>query len=190
MSLSKQTEEVSEYVIRLLRGETGISYLDRALTPQAYAGLLPTIWFLLNTGVHESSTQVLLAVIGHSIKTSSNAALKPATIEFVARIVLVGFVFASNLKMLIPRTFKLDTDSQYNGYVRAGKRSDEAEKLEEWIGHLPKTLWELNTTHLSTTEVRTMICIMPSSLKDALRRLFCGFCYACFSANVVCCMVM
>lgn len=93
-SLLVQTQYVSNYVLQLLSGEPmSGSQLGRTLSPAAYVSLLPAIWALLNntSSAHHQSTSnaILNAVISHSIKTPSKSVLKPFTIEFVARLVLV-----------------------------------------------------------------------------------------------------
>jgi hypothetical protein len=88
-ALSIQIKLVCQYAVRLLDGEAVTSQLGRTLTPQAYIALLSTIWSLLNTSVHGSSSPTLQAVLEHGIGTSSSAALKLPTIEFLGRIALV-----------------------------------------------------------------------------------------------------
>lgn len=92
-ALSIQTQRVSAYILQLLRGEpvTG-PQVKRALTPAAYAALQPAIWALLNSVAQrhpDISSAVLHAAVEHATKTSSKAALKRLTIEFVARLILV-----------------------------------------------------------------------------------------------------
>jgi pre-rRNA-processing protein IPI1 len=89
-----QTERVSEYVIQLLRGEAlSGSQVGRLLTPAGYTALLPTIWSLLNQPLaneHQTSSDVLQAMLEHATKTSSNSVVKKLGIEFVARLALVS----------------------------------------------------------------------------------------------------
>lgn len=88
-----QTERVSDYVIHLLNGESlSTSQLARPLAQSAYMALLPTIWALINNAnshLHEVSKDVLQATIEHASRVSSKSASKQATIEFIARVVLV-----------------------------------------------------------------------------------------------------
>lgn len=95
-ALMIQTLHVSEYVVQLLRGESvAASQLGKPLTMAGYLALLPTVWALLNntTAAHQNmSSGVLKATVEHALKTSSKSALKRATIEFVARLVLVSKV--------------------------------------------------------------------------------------------------
>jgi len=81
------------------------------------------------------------------VKTSSKSALKKATVEFLARIVL------------------LDTERHYQGTFTAAKSDAEGKALEEWIAHLPQTLWELGSNNLPATEV-----ILRSLLRIAQRK--------------------
>ncbi|PCH33787.1 hypothetical protein WOLCODRAFT_135324 [Wolfiporia cocos MD-104 SS10] len=134
-----QVSRVSAYVVQLLRGETpggnSQASLPRPITPAAYSALLPTIWSLLNgSEAEEDSSAVLRVVVEHAIKASSTAAVKRATIEFIGRLVL------------------LDGEAEYRGAFSAGRNSGEAKKLEEWLLHLPKTVWELGVGSLPTTE--------------------------------------
>jgi pre-rRNA-processing protein IPI1 len=92
-----QAERVSQYVIQLLRGEAlSGSQIGRLLTPTAYIALLPTIWSLLNQpspNEHRIRSNVLLAILEHATKTSSNSPVKKLGIEFVARLVIVSLLF-------------------------------------------------------------------------------------------------
>ena len=91
---------VREYVTAALRGEASVtsnipSALARSITPSVYATLLPTIWALIcnDTSEHSDSEDVVLtAVVDHSIKLSSNSAVKRYTIDFIGRIILVSVI--------------------------------------------------------------------------------------------------
>lgn len=48
---------------------------------------------------------------------------------------------------------KLETERQYQGIFRVDKNSEDTKKFEEWVVHLPRVLWELGSSNLSTTEV-------------------------------------
>jgi pre-rRNA-processing protein IPI1 len=90
---SVQAERVSEHVVQLLHGESGLSsQLGRSLSLGAYIALSPTIWSLLSnpsSGRDEMANKVFAAVIEHAIKTPSKSTVKKATIEFLGRLVLV-----------------------------------------------------------------------------------------------------
>lgn len=164
-ALQARVLRVSEYVIRLLRGEVAFaSQLGRPLAPAAYVALLPTIWALLNspTTVQRTSTPIFQAIVEHAVKVSSKSALKRPTIDFVARLVLVcdifscsGFIFSSFIQ--------LDTERQYVGSFRLGRNSVDDRKLEEWIAHLPQTLWELSSSNLPATEVSGCAGVFPNA---------------------------
>ena len=49
--------------------------------------------------------------------------------------------------------FKLETEVQYHGSFRMAQIADETRMLEDWLLHLPKVLWELGSSNMSTTEV-------------------------------------
>jgi pre-rRNA-processing protein IPI1 len=49
--------------------------------------------------------------------------------------------------------FQLETEVQYHGSFRMTRIVDEARMLEDWLLHLPKVLWELGSSNMSTTEV-------------------------------------
>ncbi|KAK7064145.1 testis-expressed sequence 10 protein [Favolaschia claudopus] len=136
-NIQLQVERVSEYVVQLLKGESGsASQLSRPLTATAYAALLPTIWALVNNSnpnLRTSSSEVLRATLDHASRASSKSATKQTTIEFVARLVL------------------LSTEHQFTGHLAA---DDEiTQSVTEWINHLPKCLWELGSSNLTTTEM-------------------------------------
>ncbi|EGO01885.1 hypothetical protein SERLA73DRAFT_71044 [Serpula lacrymans var. lacrymans S7.3] len=139
--LSMQAQAVSSYIIQLLQCDFTSNALARPLTTTAYAAILPTIWSLLNQPVGLHSEQeatsipetVLSATLEHAMKTSSKAAVKRWTIEFIARISL------------------LETDAGYKGNLGALFRNQK-QKHEEWILHLPQTLWEIGANDLVTSE--------------------------------------
>ncbi|KII93209.1 hypothetical protein PLICRDRAFT_101004 [Plicaturopsis crispa FD-325 SS-3] len=137
-ALALQTERVSEYVVQLLRGEASSGQLPRPLTPAAYTALLPTIWSLLNNPTSNNrslSHSVLQATVDHATRVSSSSALKKPTIEFVSRLAL------------------LETEIQYRGSFKIAKTGDDLQKFEEWVKHLPKTLWELGAKSVPVTEI-------------------------------------
>jgi pre-rRNA-processing protein IPI1 len=149
MSQDARARRVSDYVIQLLRGES--ASVSRPLAPAAYVALLPTIWALLSTSQGMASP-VLEAVVEHAVHVSSKSALKRWTVEFMARLVLVCvfiFIFTTALLSFI----QLDTERQYIGTFRVGRNSADEGKLEEWIMHLPQTLWEIGSSNLPITEV-------------------------------------
>ena len=45
------------------------------------------------------------------------------------------------------------------GSFEIGRFTEQNTKLEEWIVQLPRTLWELGSNHLATTEV----CVLRRS---------------------------
>ncbi|CAK5281783.1 unnamed protein product [Mycena citricolor] len=144
--LQGQVERVGDFVTSLLRGEAqSSSQLGRSLNSESYLSLLPTIWALLNTDapeLRETADAVSEAVIQHAIRTSSKAASKLATIQFVSRLVV------------------LDREPQFTGHLNVDRHL-----LAEWVGHLPKCLWELGASNLSATEVGSAIVIrFPSWL--------------------------
>lgn len=89
-SLAKQTALVSDYVVRCLRGEvtSALNPMGQRLTLATYVAILPTLWSLLNDAEVASNT-IWNALLEHATQISSNSALKKASIEFIARIVLV-----------------------------------------------------------------------------------------------------
>lgn len=138
--LQMQAESIRIYVVRLLKGEGELgAQLPRPITPIAYIALLPSIWALLNQldGPKDHldevvSSSVLSAVLDHAIRTPSSSAVKHVTIEFLARLLLLekerGYVGVFN-----PRNAAAD------------------EKWLQWILHLPRVLWELGDSNLSTS---------------------------------------
>ncbi|KAI0639775.1 hypothetical protein C8Q77DRAFT_1082807 [Trametes polyzona] len=154
---SRQIQRVSEYIVRLLRGEPSSSgiqpSLSRPITPQAYVSLLPTVWSLINTAnpeVEEASTSLFAALVEHAIKTSSTSAVKRHTVDFIGRLVL------------------LDREPEYLGAFRVGRNADHDTKLEEWVLQLPKTLWELGGNHLTTSETIVRLLLRLSQRRSAL----------------------
>ena len=91
-------DRVRRYVLALLRGETSVTLttqptLSRVISPAAYTALLPALWALLSTtepGNPDADAEVFSILVDHSMKTSSNSALKKHTIDFLGRVILVG----------------------------------------------------------------------------------------------------
>ncbi|KAG1864121.1 hypothetical protein DFJ58DRAFT_772772 [Suillus subalutaceus] len=150
--LALQAGLVRTYVTRLLLGEDNSgAQISRPLIPTMYIALLPTIWALLNEP-KESHTRsqgeaptdtVLSAMLDHAIRTTSNSAVKALTVEFVARILL------------------LETETDYCGYFDV-RNLGEQEKFQEWILHLPRTLWEIGPHNLAASEtvIRSLLRLL------------------------------
>ena len=51
--------------------------------------------------------------------------------------------------------FQLRTEREYAGSFRSNVSREVEDKFEEWVKHLPKTLWELGAANLEATEVRS-----------------------------------
>jgi len=49
---------------------------------------------------------------------------------------------------------QLRTEREYTGSFRSNLTKEVEDKFEEWVKHLPKTLWELGASNLEATEVR------------------------------------
>ncbi|KAG2118443.1 hypothetical protein DEU56DRAFT_142193 [Suillus clintonianus] len=146
--LTLQAGLVRTYVIRLLVGEDNSgAHISRPLMPTMYIALLPTIWALLNQGKEsqgEAHTDtVLSAMLDHAIRTRSNSAVKALTVEFVSRILL------------------LETERDYCGHFDV-RNTGEQEKFQEWILHLPKTLWEIGHQNLAASEtiIRSLLRLL------------------------------
>lgn len=91
-----QADLVESYVIRLLQGDGGSgAQLPRPISAVVYTALLPTIWALLNQGSgqqpEKEPSSVLMAVLGHAMRTTPGSAVKRLTVEFVGRLLLVSF---------------------------------------------------------------------------------------------------
>ncbi|KAH9950477.1 hypothetical protein B0H21DRAFT_723497 [Amylocystis lapponica] len=111
------------------RGIVGIA--PAAYHRHGYTALLPTIWSLINSPhARGASSTVLQAVAEHAVKISSTSAVKRHTVDFLGRLVL------------------LERDPEYRGVFRVGRSADGDARLEEWVLHLPKTLWELGASNL------------------------------------------
>ncbi|KAG1755203.1 uncharacterized protein EDB91DRAFT_1242401 [Suillus paluster] len=140
--LTLQAGLVRTYVTRLLLGEDDSSaQISKPLIPTMYTALLPTIWALLNqpkesqmrTRGETHSHTVLSAMLDHAIRTPSSSAVKVLTVEFVARILL------------------LETETDYCGHFDV-RNTGEQEKFQEWLLHLPRTLWEIGPHNLAASE--------------------------------------
>ncbi|KAH9847335.1 hypothetical protein C2E23DRAFT_741971 [Lenzites betulinus] len=156
---ARQIERVSEYIVRLLRGETSSAgaqqSIPRPITSQAYVSLLPTIWSLLNSATADaadSTSTLFSAVMEHAVKTSSASAVKRHTIDFVGRLIL------------------LDREPEYTGAFRTGQSQQTDATLEEWVVQLPKVLWELAGNHLATSETIIRLLLRLSQRRSALFR--------------------
>jgi len=142
-ALSTQTERVCCYVVDALRGErTGSnSSLSQPISAAAYSSILPTIWALLNNARPEYVDDVLRAVIEHAIKVSSTSTIKRYTIDFVGRLLL------------------LEAEAEYRGRFQLNLIPRIHELLKTWIIQLPKTLWELGSQNLCTTETILLLLL-------------------------------
>lgn len=150
--LALQAGLVRTYVTRLLLGEDNSgAQISKPLIPTMYIALLPTIWALLNQS-KESHTRnqgetltdtVLSAMLDHAIRTTSNSAVKALTVEFVTRILL------------------LETETDYCGHFDV-RNTREQEKFQEWILHLPRTLWEIGPHNLAASEtvIRSLLRLL------------------------------
>ncbi|KAI0715228.1 hypothetical protein C8Q76DRAFT_618591 [Earliella scabrosa] len=153
---TRQIERVSEYIVQLLQGRPpssgGQSSLPRPITPQAYVALLPTIWSLMNHGSsdQEDSPSIFSVVVEHAIKASSTSAVKRHTIDFLGRLIL------------------LDNEAEYLGAFRAGQSQEQDAKLREWILQMPKTLWELGSSHVATSETIVRLLLRLCQRKSRL----------------------
>lgn len=137
--VSLPLDRVSGYIYRLLAG--GVDVMDglsRPLTATAYSALLPTLWSLVSKiggcsggDVGEETVKV---TVDHAMRIGSMNGSKRATVEFVGRLML------------------LKTEGEYTGSFRSNLSKEVEDKFEEWVKHLPKTLWELGANNLDTTE--------------------------------------
>ncbi|KAI9572897.1 Rix1 complex component [Boletus coccyginus] len=133
-----QADLVESYVIRLLQGDGGSgAQLPRPISAVVYTALLPTIWALLNQRSgqqpEKEPSSVLVAVLGHAMRTTPGSAVKRLTVEFVGRLLL------------------LEKEAGYAGYFDP-RGAGAKHKFQEWIMHLPKTLWEVGTDNPATTQ--------------------------------------
>ncbi|KAG8219873.1 hypothetical protein J3R82DRAFT_852 [Butyriboletus roseoflavus] len=137
-SFNLQAGVVKSYVIRLLQGDGGSgAQLSRPISAAVYTALLPTIWALLNQRSghqpEKERSSVLMATLDHAMKTSSGSAVKRVTVEFVGRLLL------------------LEKEASYSGYFNP-RDAGEERKFQEWITHLPRTLWEIGPSNVATTQ--------------------------------------
>lgn len=92
-TLSIHAEQVTRYIARRLRGEAASSsQIGVAINPAAYNALLPTIWALISSrgGNAAEVDGVFHATLDHAVRVSSKSACKRLTVEFVARLLMVG----------------------------------------------------------------------------------------------------
>ncbi|KAH9966572.1 hypothetical protein BC827DRAFT_1124143 [Russula dissimulans] len=139
-SLRIQISQVKDYVARLLSGVQMASHLvGRPITAQDYVALFPTLWMLLNSMSEHSDVDngvdIFRALLDHSMQVSSAAAAKRPTVDFLARLTL------------------LDTAPRYIGTFKVNADAACLQKIEQWVLHLPKTLWELGDTNIPCMEV-------------------------------------
>ncbi|KAF8560426.1 hypothetical protein OG21DRAFT_1492793 [Imleria badia] len=138
LSLNVQADLVKSYVIRLLQGDGGSdAQLPRPVSAAVYTSLLPTIWALLNqrSGQEPENelSSVLAATLDHATRTASGSAVKRLTVEFAGRLLL------------------LEKEAGYTGYFNP-RDAGAGRKFQEWLMHLPKTLWEVGTDNPATTQ--------------------------------------
>ncbi|KAF9481355.1 hypothetical protein BDN70DRAFT_876306 [Pholiota conissans] len=136
---SYQTERVTQYITRRLRGGPASSaQVGVPISPTAYSALLPTIWSLIHNASSTRAAEaeeVLYATLDHAIKVSSKSSCKRLTIEFVARLVL------------------LTMEPNCHGGFSWSRDAAIKAKFDAWVLHLPQVLWELGSSNLVGTEV-------------------------------------
>jgi hypothetical protein len=131
------TGHVALYIEGLLAAASNNSIgLARPLTTPAYTALLPSIWALLSSV--DAPSELLEATMQHALSVSSTSGIKRATIQFVGRLVVLQGERGYAGPLCFPT------------HSTAGTTSNLA---SEWIQHLPKTLWELGSRDLGTSEV-------------------------------------
>jgi len=139
-SITVQTSQVKDYIARLMSGVSLSTHMvGRHISAQDYAALLPTLWMLLNSNVEhnseDGSADTLSALLDHGLQVSSTAAVKRPTVDFLARLI------------------HLETAPRYIGTFKISTDATCLQKIEQWVLHLPKTLWELGDTDVPCTEV-------------------------------------
>jgi pre-rRNA-processing protein IPI1 len=111
-SIPMQISLVKDYITRLLSGISMSSHMvGRHITAQDYVALLPTLWMLLNSNMGHSDVDedddTLGALLDHGLQVSSAAAVKRPTVDFLVRLILVGFL--STLCTPFANDFDFDT---------------------------------------------------------------------------------
>jgi pre-rRNA-processing protein IPI1 len=85
---------VRDYVVGLLKGEPPGAQTPRPISTSTYHALLPTLWTLLSNSSsaneESNSNDILRSIIQHAIRVSSTSAVKPSTLEFMSRLILVS----------------------------------------------------------------------------------------------------
>ncbi|KAF8973998.1 hypothetical protein BDZ97DRAFT_1647832 [Flammula alnicola] len=152
-----QTDRVTQYIIRRLRGEPASSaQVGVPINPTAYRALLPTVWALISVTSSASSAQdseeVLHATLDHATKVTSKSACKRLTVEFVARLMLLGL------------------EPHYRGNFNSDRDPAVKAKFDAWFLHLPQVLWELGSSNLPSTEATRLMC-SPTPSQVILRTL-------------------
>lgn len=96
-----QISQVKGYITRLL-SDVSVT-VGRHISAQDYVALLPTLWMLLNSnqenshlenGSMEEGADALNALLDHGLGVSAVAAVKRPTVDFLVRLILVGFLSA------------------------------------------------------------------------------------------------
>lgn len=155
--LDSLVQRVSDYTVQLLRGEApdrpdGQSLGPKPITSATYTSLLPTVWALISSPGADFAENVAQACVEHGTKASSLSAVKRHAIDFIGRLLLVSTSRKSHRSELT--ACQLDAASEYRGFFRPARYHVLAQKLRDWLLHLPKTLWELGASNLPATEVR------------------------------------
>ncbi|KAJ3511187.1 hypothetical protein NLJ89_g4242 [Agrocybe chaxingu] len=175
-SSSAQTERVTQYIIRRLRGEgTSASQIAAPISPVGYLALMPTVWALVSNPTanpHEAGA-VLHATLHHAIRVTSKSACKRTTVEFVARLMLVGpsslplsqervekktlcpsiVLFFTDWITTLRTRVQLDPERYYRGDFSSESDPEVKAKFDAWLLHLPQVLWEVGSSHIPTVEV-------------------------------------
>ncbi len=77
----------------------------------------------------------------------------------------------SNLSTLFLNSMaraQLETEREYCGAFHLANSSESAEKLGDWLLHLPRTLWELGASNIPASEVKYILVIPNRSKHETL----------------------
>jgi pre-rRNA-processing protein IPI1 len=134
MSVQKQVSQVKSYVARLLHGASmSLHTVGRRITTQDYMALLPTVWMLLNSNLAHSSvdedTDTLSALLDHALQVSSAAAIKRPTVDFLVRLILVGFLIFITCSPRLNRSCVARDSSTICWRIQAEQRCSKSPKI-------------------------------------------------------------
>ncbi|KAI7905295.1 uncharacterized protein BX663DRAFT_484579 [Cokeromyces recurvatus] len=154
-NLPDWAERVVDHVLGVLGlddAEGDKNRLSSSFKTENLISLLPAIWGFLNCLSYEESISMFKATLGYFHFCQPTSSSKRVLLDFIIRIYLI------------------QSTPSYNGQFTITKHSELANILTDWVGSLPKMLWQIRSNHVETS--RTILNILCDIVKRGDKDLF------------------